>query len=47
MTAHAAVREEDVSAFEKFLPIFEELTKLEEERNAAPSALCGTRRRSI
>jgi acetylornithine deacetylase len=32
--AHAAVREEGVSAFEKFLPIFEELTKLEEERNA-------------
>lgn len=33
-SAHAAVREEGVSAFEKFLPIFEELEHLEEERNA-------------
>jgi acetylornithine deacetylase len=33
-SAHAAVRDEGVSAFEKFLPIFQDLTKLEEERNA-------------
>jgi acetylornithine deacetylase len=32
-SAHAAVRDEGVSALEKFLPIFEELRKLEEERN--------------
>jgi acetylornithine deacetylase len=33
-SAHAAVRGEGVSALEKFLPIFEDLVKLEEERNA-------------
>jgi acetylornithine deacetylase len=33
-SAHAAVRDEGVSALEKFLPIYEDLTKLEEERNA-------------
>jgi acetylornithine deacetylase len=33
-SAHAAVRDEGVSALEKFLPIFEDLMKLEEERNA-------------
>jgi acetylornithine deacetylase len=36
-SAHAAVRDEGVSALEKFLPIFEVLTKLEEERNATLS----------
>lgn len=36
-SAHAAVRDEGVSAFEKFLPIFEELGRLEEERNATLS----------
>jgi acetylornithine deacetylase len=34
-SAHAAVRDEGVSALEKFLPIFEDLRALEEERNAA------------
>jgi acetylornithine deacetylase len=33
-SAHAAVRDEGVSALEKFIPLFEELRKLEEERNA-------------
>ncbi len=33
-SAHAAVRNEGVSALEKFLPIFEDLRRLEEERNA-------------
>ncbi len=33
-SAHAAVRDRGVSAFEKFLPIFEELRTLERERNA-------------
>jgi acetylornithine deacetylase len=33
-SAHAAVRDEGVSALEKFMPIFEELGKLEDERNA-------------
>lgn len=33
-SAHAAVRDEGVSALEKFMPLFEELGKLEEERNA-------------
>jgi acetylornithine deacetylase len=33
-SAHAAVREEGVSALEKFIPIFEDLMKLEAERNA-------------
>ena len=33
-SAHAAVRDVGVSALEKFLPIFEDLQKLEEERNA-------------
>jgi acetylornithine deacetylase len=32
-SAHAAVRDEGVSALERFLPIFEDLMKLEEERN--------------
>jgi acetylornithine deacetylase len=32
-SAHAAVRDEGVSALEKFLPIFENLRKLEQERN--------------
>jgi acetylornithine deacetylase len=36
-SAHAAVRDEGVSALEKFLPIFEDLMKLEEERNAVLS----------
>jgi acetylornithine deacetylase len=36
-SAHAAVRDEGVSALEKFLPLFEDLAKLEEERNAALS----------
>jgi acetylornithine deacetylase len=34
-SAHAAVRDEGVSALEKFLPLFEELRRLEEERNAS------------
>ena len=33
-SAHAAVRDEGVSALEKFLPIFEDLRALEEGRNA-------------
>jgi acetylornithine deacetylase len=33
-SAHAAVRDQGISALEKFLPIFEDLVKLEEERNA-------------
>jgi acetylornithine deacetylase len=33
-SAHAAVRNEGVSALEKFIPIFEGLARLEEERNA-------------
>ncbi len=33
-SAHAAVRDEGVSALEKFIPVFEELAKLEKERNA-------------
>jgi acetylornithine deacetylase len=33
-SAHAAVRDEGVSALEKFVPIFEDLIRLEEERNA-------------
>jgi acetylornithine deacetylase len=36
-SAHAAVRDGGVSALEKFVPIFEGLTKLERERNAALS----------
>jgi acetylornithine deacetylase len=36
-SAHAAVRDEGVSALEKFIPLFEELRKLEEERNATLS----------
>jgi acetylornithine deacetylase len=36
-SAHAAVRDEGVSALEKLLPIFEDLMKLEEERNAVLS----------
>src|SRR5215210_5925965 len=36
-SAHAALRDEGVSALEKFLPLFEELGKLEEERNATLS----------
>jgi acetylornithine deacetylase len=36
-SAHAAVRDEGVSALEKFVPLFEELRRLEEERNAALS----------
>ena len=35
--AHAAVRDEGVSALEKFVPIFEELQELERERNATLS----------
>jgi acetylornithine deacetylase len=33
-SAHAAVRDEGVSALEKFVPIFENLRELEQERNA-------------
>ena len=33
-SAHAAVRDEGVSALEKFIPLFEDLVRLEEERNA-------------
>jgi acetylornithine deacetylase len=33
-SAHAAVRDEGVSALEKFIPIFEDLRELERERNA-------------
>ena len=33
-SAHAAVRDEGISAFEKFLPIFEDLREMESERNA-------------
>jgi acetylornithine deacetylase len=36
-SAHAAVRDEGVSALEKFIPIFEDLRALERERNAALS----------
>ena len=36
-SAHAAVRDEGVSALEKFVPIFEDLRKLERERNATLS----------
>jgi acetylornithine deacetylase len=36
-SAHAAVRDQGVSALEKFVPIFEELRALEAERNAALS----------
>jgi acetylornithine deacetylase len=36
-SAHAAVRDEGVSALEKFLPLFEELRRLEERRNATLS----------
>ena len=36
-SAHAAVRDSGVSAFEKFLPMFEDLKKLESERNLALS----------
>ena len=36
-SAHAAVRDRGVSALEKFLPLFEELAKLEEERDATLS----------
>jgi acetylornithine deacetylase len=36
-SAHAAVRDEGVSALEKFVPIFEELQELERERNATLS----------
>jgi acetylornithine deacetylase len=35
--AHAAVRDEGVSALEKFIPVFDDLKKLEEERNATLS----------
>ena len=43
-SAHAAVRDEGVSALEKFMPIFEELGKLEDERNATlqPPAVRGS-----
>lgn len=34
-STHAATRDEGVSAFEKFVPIFEELMRFEKERNAA------------
>lgn len=37
LSAHAAVRDAGVSAFEKFLPIFEDLKNLESERNAVLS----------
>jgi acetylornithine deacetylase len=33
-SAHAAVRDRGVSAFEKFVPIFEDLTEFERERNS-------------
>ena len=36
-SAHAAVRDEGVSALEKFIPIFEDLRDLEEERNGVLS----------
>ena len=36
-SAHAAVRDEGVSALEKFVPIFEDLRELERERNAVLS----------
>jgi acetylornithine deacetylase len=36
-SAHAAVRDEGVSALEKFVPLFENLRELEEERNGALS----------
>jgi acetylornithine deacetylase len=36
-SAHAAARDEGVSALEKFVPIFEDLQELERERNAALS----------
>jgi acetylornithine deacetylase len=36
-SAHAAVRDEGVSALEKFVPIFEDLRELERERNEALS----------
>jgi acetylornithine deacetylase len=36
-SAHAAVRDEGVSALEKFVPIFENLRELEQERNAVLS----------
>ncbi len=36
-SAHAAVRDEGVSALEKFLPVFEDIRALEEERNATLS----------
>ena len=36
-SAHAAVRDEGVSALEKFVPIFEDLMQLERERNATLS----------
>lgn len=36
-SAHAAVRDEGVSALEKFIPIFEDLMELERERNATLS----------
>jgi acetylornithine deacetylase len=36
-SAHAATRDEGVSALEKFVPIFKELQELERERNAALS----------
>jgi len=36
-SAHAAVRDEGISALEKFIPIFEELRALERERNATLS----------
>jgi acetylornithine deacetylase len=36
-SAHAAVRDEGVSAFEKFVPIFQDLMQLEHERNASLS----------
>jgi acetylornithine deacetylase len=36
-SAHAAVRDEGVSALEKFVPIFEDLRELEQERNGVLS----------
>ncbi len=36
-SAHAAVRDEGVSALEKFVPIFEDLRRLERERNGSLS----------
>ncbi|MDQ3590996.1 MAG: ArgE/DapE family deacylase [Actinomycetota bacterium] len=45
-SAHAAVRDEGVSALEKFLPIFEDLRALESERNETLSHPLYERRRN-